>query len=220
MPRRRTYRKKYYKKKKSNYNSYANTAIKALRVANQVRQLVNTEFHYHDTSTTQSPVDYNGDVGSLMDIPQGDGDDERQGDSIRMKNLTMQGMVEYDAAGSLDNQVVTIMILLDKQNKVSLAADVLEASYIATGIAPFAPKDRDKMYQTKMLAKRTVSVNADKPLSRFKINLSNINFHTQYENETTTINTNDLKLLIISNDPSATDGPNITYIARLTFIDN
>lgn len=218
------YKKNYPKKKKRSnykrYSRYANTAIKALRVANQVRQLVNTEFHYHDTSATQADVDYTGSVGSLIDIPQGDGDTERQGDSIRLKNFKMEGTVEYDSAGTLANQVIKIMILLDKQNKVSIPADVIESGYISTGLAPFAPKDRDKMFQTKVLAQRIISVNADKPMSRFKIQLSNINYHSQFENETTTINTNDLKLLIISNDPSATDGPNINYIARVTFVDN
>ena len=76
------------------------------------------------------------------------------------------------------------------------------------------------MFQTKFLAKRTVFVNADKPVARFNINLKNINYHVQYENETTTVNTNDLELLLISNDPSASNGPRITFNGRLTFIDN
>lgn len=218
MPRRRAYKKKYKKRSTyQKYNSYAQTAVKALRIANQVRQLVNTEFHHYDAKLGSTGVTWNGAIYDLCLPAVGDGDEERTGDSIRLKNLKLQGHISYNTLGSA-TQTVTLMIFLDKANKYGLASDILDQGEIGTQWAPYAPKDKDNTFNTKTLWKKTFVMSDQRDFTKIFAKLDNLNWHMQFENGTTIPNTNRLRLLVIS-DTNA-NLPALTFFSRVSFIDN
>ena len=221
MPRRKHYRRK--KKKSSYYRTgkrYANYAYQGYKTAMYLKGLINTEFKFTDINLTGDDVDYNG-FGTLLCTPAvGDTDTTRHGDSIRLKNIIGKGRIDYDSAGNANIQTVTLWLVQFKNATGLQPSELIANGYIGSVNAPYAPKDRDKRFLSKTLWKRTITVSAERPTSSFSIRISNLNTHEQFEAGTTNVNSGPLVLFAISNDSSATDGPNLYLQNRTSFIDN
>lgn len=106
------YRRKYKKKNcpKSKWAGYADTASKALTIAKRVASLINVEYKYYDTLWNSAGAGTGGNIAALCIPQQGDTDTTRNGDSIRMKNLTFNWTARHNNLGN-PVQVVRFAII-------------------------------------------------------------------------------------------------------------
>lgn len=196
------------------YVSKGGMAYKALKLARKLANAVNTEYHAIDANSTAGSVDYNGGLSSfLTGITQGVGDSNRVGDSIKVQNLVFR----YIGVRNTADSILRVMVIWDPQNKLAAVSDVLAST--GSALSVISPKNYDKRFQSNVLYDRTMTLtSADHPYVLEDITIP-IDQHTQYNAASTTINTGDLKLLVISNVVT-TNLPTLTYYARITFTDN
>lgn len=215
--------KRNYRRYKKRYRKYTRRAAKtasgigwlaskAWQGVKMLKDVVNTEYKYFDISETQN-VDYNGYLPSLCTPTQGDGDNQRDGDRLKMQNLTFRGRLARNGADA----IVRVIIGIDKQAKVGTAADVLESTG-ATTMGPISPKNYDKRFQTKILFDRRWNLTTDNPIATVNINKA-LNLHQQFQAGTTTMNSGRLFAIFISNITGA-NTPVMQYYSRVTFTDN
>lgn len=118
----RTYRRKRTYKKRNTANTWGNTAKKALKVAMGVARLINAESKHVDTLQNAQNIDFNGTIVSLCVPPQGVGSDERTGDSIKIQNCTIRGVINRNGADC----VVRMILLWDKDGDIVNPNNFLE----------------------------------------------------------------------------------------------
>lgn len=112
----RSYKKKPYVKRPPNIIDrvgYAvNTAQNAVMMARNIKKMLNVEFKVHNASISYAESD--DEVNCLSLIAQGDGEGDRNGNSIRARSLTFRGEIRADIAGNVDQQAVRLIVVLDK----------------------------------------------------------------------------------------------------------
>lgn len=198
-------------KRKQNFVSrHMGTAQKALVLAKRLADAVNTEYKAADGAFSNSP-DWNGSVFTIAAIAQGLNDNQRVGDSLKLQKLTLRNTMARGAADCF----LRVMILRDDQNKVAAVSDVLAQSGNIYGV--ISPKNYDKRFQTKILYDRVFILDSSDPIKIMDVVLD-LNWHIQFNNATTTVNTGDLKMLLISNQSA--NIPSIGTTTRITFTDN
>lgn len=223
------YRKRYYRprKGKKHYKRkygwsravrsgarFGSLALKAYMLARKLADHDNVEYKFHDT-TFSTTYDYNGGLILLNNPAQGDTDQTRDGDSLKMQNLTFRGTIIKN--GAANDTWVRIIILFSDQNKIANVTDWLDPAYVGSARAIEAPKDWDKRFYGKTLYDKTFTVNSDRQSTQYK-GVIKINKHTQFEAGSTTINTGALQMIVISNEPTNT--PTVSLVSRLSFTDN
>lgn len=213
MVRKYTNRRRYKRKPKTFLQKALPVAQKALKVAKFVAGALNVEYRYNIASASLVSTSWNGSVNSLILPSQGDTAIARQGDSIKLKNIVFRGVVDYNTLGVAET--VRVIIFIDKQNSISTASQYLQTTgvYLATE----SVKNEDNKFRTKCLFDRHYMVSADRPQARIKWD-AKLNFHQHYQAGTTTVTTNALKILIISQNPTNT--ARMSYISRVSFVDN
>lgn len=214
--RRRYRRKKPYcpPLKKPPIYKIADYAVNGYRLAKRLATVLNVEKKYHDIDQSGLSIDWFGNLGTANQISQGDSDITRDGDSIKMMNLTVRG---YFISGSFDCSC-RFMIILDKQNNISTVGDLVSDN--GTNLATLSSKVYDKRFRSKVLYDKVVQLSADNPRKQFSVVIPILK-HTQFNAGTTNIESGALKFLHISDqDPTAITLPVIRYKARLTYVDN
>lgn len=220
----RNYRR-YYRKGRKFYNSamsIAKTARSAYNTAKYVASVLNVEHKYHDKSLTNMLINDSGSTSNITDlcIPAiGNNNTERNGDRVKMKRMHLRGHLNYNNTSSFDVQSVTIWVYIDKQNTISGATTLLEGGFPGTQIAPFAPKDKNRTMESKVLYRRTYTLSSDHDVKTINIKLP-LNWHVQFEPGSTAVNSHQLKMLCISNVPAASGPPSMTFHSRVTYVDN
>lgn len=214
--------KKVYKKKfvrKPRNKSYRSTwagsskglAKQALKTAKWVATLVNAEYKYFAYDQSGQTFDYNGVVLSLLGPAQGVAVNQREGDSIKMKNLTIRGDI---IKGSV-NAIVRIIIFRDKDNDIASAANFLQTT--ASALAPYSYKNENNKFDTNTIYDRTISLTDMYPQHKFDMNFK-IPFHVHFTAGTTTVKMNDIKILFISN--LSINYPQVVFTSRISYVDN
>lgn len=193
--------------------SVGSAAYSALKIARKLKDAVNIEYKYYSQNNAIS-ADYGGTVTALNLIPQGITDSQRIGDSLKMQNLTIRGVWTLQGG---QQAVCRHLVVLDHQNKVSTAGDVLDN--IGSGYAPYSAKQYDKRFQTRILYDKTFVVDANNPLKAFDLVVP-VNSHTQYDSALTTIDTGALKIICLSNIAAGATAPYFSFTSRLTYTDN
>lgn len=211
--RKRTYRRNYRRNNRNKGEAtWGQVAQKALKTAKWVAGLVNSEYKYTEsTQATQAAIDYNGLVYNLCAPAQGDGATNRNGDSIKLKNLTLRGDIAYNGTTP---ETVRMMIINDKENSITTGSDILEYTGVQT--APYSPKNPNYKYDSKIIYDKTMTIDSQIPLRKFDIVLK-LNHHMNFLATTTTIVNNSLKLLVIG---QTSNGSLLRYLSKVTFIDN
>lgn len=216
MPPRRkpsAYRRKP-KRQQSRFQKGVSVAQKALSLARKVADAVNTEYKFVDNVLSPLTVDWNGIQGSLMQVnpAQGLADNQRIGDSIKLQNFTFK----YQCSRNTSDSIIRVIIFEDKQNKIASVANLL--SLTGTINAVTSPKNYDTRYQTRILYDKCHILSSDNTTVMASAVLP-LNWHTQFNAGTQTVNTGDLKICYISN-VSGVPPPTFSYYSRLTFTDN
>lgn len=210
---RKNYRKKnpVAKPKKPARYVVADTAYKAWKTAMYVKNLINVEKKHYDF-TQSGGRDWNGTITIINNPAQGLTDSMRVGDSILNKSLNISGVVSYGGSTA----IARVMIIWDKQNKITLPIDALEV--VGNQFAVFSPKRKDNKREFRVLYDRLFTVDSQKLQVLYNVDFKNLDTHTQFDNGTTTINSGAYKVIFISD--VAAGQPNINQYRRFEYIDN
>lgn len=205
--------------KKSFARSAASTAMQALRVANQVKGLLNVEFKYHDTTQSNTNIDDNGIEPNIFDPAQGSAQEQRDGDSVRVKRVVIRGSLKYDsdiATGS----VVRLMIVKSTRGLLSPGSNMVDPNYRGNVLAPYFHKLYENRKHYKIIYDKTMTVSASNIARSFKINLK-LDDKVEFDEGTANSTVNAFYLMAVSDAPNAgADFPQITYVSRIYYVDN
>lgn len=210
--RRKTYRRKRYARKRgTNWGSVAKTALKT---AKWVAGLVNAEYKYFDVSPSL-PISssYNGYItGPLCAPPQGVDVESRTGDSIKMVNMTLRMLINYNGS---NYENVRVIVLHDKENSIVNVSDFLDLT--GSSLAVLSPKNQINQYDSKTIFDRTYAISSNRPQVIIH-KVIKLNMHTHFQASTTTIKNNAIKLIVIGQQASS--GSTFQYFSKITYLDN
>lgn len=195
------------------FTNKGSVANKALALARKVANMVNVEYKYFDLTSLANTMNTGSTYGTINLIPQGVGESQRVGDSLKIQNLTMRFNIQRTTADCF----ARVMLIWDKQNSTTSGSDVITG--LSTLNATNGPKNYDKRFQTQVLYDKVFNINANHPQQYEDIVLQ-IDQHTQYVAASTTVNTGALKLLYLSNIAAGATCPNMNYYARMTYTDD
>lgn len=140
---------------KKRYSKYTGAVAKRARVygpaigqlakdVGYVMSLVNSETHTHIVNTGNN-VDYNGVVFSLSDIPQGDGQEYRTGNTVLPRYFTCKMHVNKKITSSTADHITIRVIFFrywgEDANGIPSVAPNDILSYIGTSYAPLSTLD-------------------------------------------------------------------------------
>jgi len=195
-------------------NNWIGLAKKAFKTAKWVAGLVNAESKYDDTTSSNTNVDYNGTVVTLCNPAQGTSVNQREGDSIKMQNLTLRGSCYLQ--GGLTGSVFRMIIYLDKENIITAASDLLQVTGSSASV--YSPKFQDTKFQSKVLYDKVFMLDTvNMTQYKFDINLK-IDKHVNFTAGSTAIRDGALKMCFISNVTGTV--PGVQYYSRVTYLDN
>lgn len=230
MPMKKGLRKYYYKGKRMpiwavnpnpGLKAIFNASQQALSLAKKTQRLLNVEYKFHDVVLTASGgssgtgVSDNGEVHDLLQIPQGDSQENRNGNSIRLKNINIKGTVSL--AGSATFSRVRIMLVRDSQPNGTTPAftHVYETSDIDRLFRNRNAPGRFKVLKTWFTK---VSTNAGENVGHFSL-FYKCNDKIQWASGGTADPYNTSYLLLLISD-QASNEPAFDIQSRATFIDN
>lgn len=203
-----------YRKKRTNYAGYMNTASKALQIALATKRLLNVETKYHD-ATFATSVSSSGQMEVLSAVPQGDTQITRDGSSLKPKSLTMRFRVTQNASASSTFYRIIVFRGKYENGVVPTFQDILENNGL------LSPKNHDDRFKTKWLVDKTFMINQNftlsNPQKEFTLYFP-LTGHIQFDGNTTNIENGGLYVYMLTDEP--TNVPTIAYHSRLTFIDN
>ncbi len=187
---------------------------KALKMVRRLKSAV--ELKHFDFMVSDPDVNYNGEFRTLNEIPQGDTDETRDGDSLFMTSYEIRGRWEIGDAG--DKNTMRIIMMLDKAGlEVTTAGDLLQV--VASQFGVVSAYDQDNRSNWILLADRTYSMYDNKPVVPFHFK-GKLNKKVQFAGGSTTAFTkNALRIFYISNAAGAT-GPTINLFSRVFFTDS
>jgi len=202
--------KKPYRKNKMSVAKKANAAYHMARKLKD--QVGGIEYKHVDLISAFAP-DNDGDLVILNSIAQGDSDNTRDGDKIKMQNLT----IRFDVIGNaVTPDLVRLIIFHDKQNVIATVADYLQGVSEISSV--LQPKNYDQRFRSKTLYDRTFTVSPDGPRIRHVTKVIKLNISTQYQGGTTTALTGSLKFIVLAIPAVAVSAFNM--VSRLTYTDN
>lgn len=226
------YRKKYRRRKPTRKTKGANDkkvtvwsdhsvlekANRALALVNNVRRFINVEVKRHDT-TGNTTIPAGGTIIGLSDMAQGDGITNRDGDSVKLLNLTTR----LDFRGSPASILATyvrVIIFRGKQEDQSgfSATEILESA------DHLSPKSWENRFKTKILQDRTYQLMDPEPTtgsyagSKYVTMVTKLHGHVNYATGTTAIENGGLYCLFVTS--ATANQPTVDYYHRLTFTDN
>ena len=209
------YKKRYPKKNNNNtWDSVASIASTALKTAKWVATLVNAEYKYYDVSPSLAIAStYNGYItGPLCAPPQGTDVESRTGDSIKMVNMTLRMIINYNGS---NYENVRVIVFLDKENSITNVSDYLDTVGTATSV--LSPKNQINQYDSKTLMDETYAISANSPQAIIK-KVFKLELHEHFQASTTTVKNNAIKMIIVGQQPSG--GASFQYFSKITYLDN
>jgi len=186
------------------------TAVKAVGAQREVKAWL--------ASSAGIPIDWDGLVSqSLITPSQGNADQDRDGDRIRLKSLEMRGEVVVASSTNV-LRIIVFKWKPDTSQDVPTPAKILEGFYVGQPLAPFSPYRFDKSHRNKfqVLADRTITVDQTDILKTFiiKKKLSgNVNF-----NPGGSQGSNQLFVLCISDD-GVVSHPSFRWVSEVMYTD-
>lgn len=215
-------RKGDYKKRKREQpkQSAYQLGMKALRVANEVKSLLNVEFKYQQTTAQGQAFDRAGSLGLINQIDQGDDVYERDGDQVRLKRAVVRYSVSVSSTQV--GGVCRVLLVLAKQGNVASVSTIMDAALIGTALAPFAHKEYPNRKKFKFLYDKTHDLTnaTDDAQICGTINVS-LDAVEIFEESSTTITENALYMLFINDQDSGVVTPPIyNFVSRVYYLDN
>lgn len=210
---RKTYKPKYKYKKQDTFTKYANYAVTALKGVNYIRGLVNSELYKHDV-LYNTPITNTGVLVPLTGLAEGNGDDDRTGNSIFVRYVNLDGSVSMQGS---NNTIIKMALVMDSQQQADTTpsfTDVYETASINTHL------NSNTVGRFSILDSQYLTLNVGQVQTRkVKMNKS-MRLHIRYNGATSTdIQRNGLYLALISNQ-SSNNAPFCEFHIRVSYHDN
>ena len=207
---RRTWRQ--YKRNKG----YGGVAYDALKIATYAASQLNVEKKHTDSAASITPNDIGLTFYLMNGIALGDGNENRDGSSLRMQSLHVKGHIKL--SGSASSTILRVLVILDKapDGAPPSSSEILD------------DQDVNGMYNTEQMGNKyvilkdmlyTVSDGGNNN-EVFKIYLKRTN-KVRYDGNGAAIgdvSQNAVWLAFISDE--ATNTPTVTWRSRVMFVDN
>lgn len=181
------------------------------------------ELKYDGVANLTTPVTDNGTVVDICSPPQGNADNNRTGDKIKIVGVHLRAHLAGDP--TLPTAcTATVMLVQDKQGSLTTAtiSELLLGTDLGGALAPHARPNFDMVPENhKILWRDTFSLEGG-ALNTHVINkfLKLKMAETVFDAGSTTILRNGLKLVYVSDRASGLQAPAIVYTVRAFFTDN
>jgi len=190
---------------------------------NEIRKLINVEIKYIQTDST-STINNTGAVQYISNCAQGDDIINREGDSIKVQNFTIKGMIKRDPASTSNLEAVRLLVVRDLQNTGATpsANDVFQIT--GTGLAPYQPYDflngSDLNKRFSVVYDELFSLDTYHPNALFSFN-SNHDCHVFYRDTAAAVASagNGSYFLVALSNVTA-NLPSVEYVSVIRFTDN
>lgn len=217
-PRRRYTRRRYTSRRPTAQagSDYLGTAAKALAVAYGVKQMLNVEKKYTDTSITHTPGTL-GTIELVNGISQGDTDQTRDGNQCKMIFINWRLTITINAAATATSVRIIVIVKKDNDSVTPNIAEVLDS----TGSLFNAMYNRDTIHKFRVLYdKRLVLRAADRTMValKFKRKMQTRIRFDGVGSASSDISKNGLYVITISNE--AVNFPAFGGVFRVSFVDN
>lgn len=213
----RRYQKRRRRRRPARGGGYLGTASRALAVAYGVKRLLNVEKKYIDSTPGSGGVSVSssGTVTLLNGCAQGDTDQTRDGNQMKMTSMSLRGYVTNHPSAA--NTSVRMMILIKKSNDGAAPVPNL----VLDSLSPNSLYNRDHIHRYKVLSdKRYVLNSAARTNIQFTLNIP-MDEKVRYDGTTASvadIDKSGLYILLISDQ--STNTPIFYYNARVNYVDN
>lgn len=231
---------------KDNFDRVANMAREAYDIGKEIMGMINVEYKRYQGAVltfqptsgniicSQTATQTNGHFNFFTEILQGDDDAQRVGDSIKVQNLVMKMECRANAGGA-QPYYIKVIFYWDESNQIDRTFANVSGAGSTTGLlenltenislCTMATKDYDGDIKTKILHEKLIKVGAtlateSDSVSQHEFNLK-INRHTQYENNTNTVNSGALKCLVMSSAVSGDlNRPSVSLYYQVYYTDD
>lgn len=199
------------------YSQYRGPIGYAIKGVNMLKNLVNAESKFLDTTISTSPDATTGSVVPLTLVAQGTTDITRVGNSILCKDLTMRLQLIINASATATS--VRYIIFLDKQNAAGTAPTVAN---LLQSVGVNQPLNRDNADRFVVMKTGTVDLSINGARVRtMKIYKDLSRLHVKYDGTTAAqSDAAERQLYIAFVSSEATNFPSVTGVARVHFYDN
>ena len=199
----------------SNAQKVASTAYTAFKTAKIAMSLLNVELKHFDTSTTVYPYTQNFNTVALFNIPQGDADNQRNGEKLRIKSLNISAVAQKN--GGVDNTLVKFVLV--KCPTVHSDTSPATQVYVDPLMCTFRNMDFTKKYTVVWTKTVSLSTISNKKLIDKYIKLNLPVSYTSSAGDS--VEANQYFLMITSDQANnAASLPTITLKTRVRYIDN
>lgn len=192
---------------------YAKSIGALAREVMLLKDMVNVESKFVDTAGSGS-ITNTGTVGILSLIAQGNTDQTRNGNQIKLKSIQIKIDLMRNTAAA--NNRMRVMLLVDKEYDGSnpTIADILQTAN------PLAPMNKDFSKRFVILKTKHIVVNAGYPSASFTW-FTKLPFHTFYDGATAAqADCKENQILIAFVSAEAADQGTYVYYSRLNYYDN
>lgn len=187
-------------------------------VKKEISKAPETKNHY--SSAAEANVDFNGSGWTLFNPAQGVTSQTREGDRCVQTHLSIRGRcISSSTAGGYNAmRVIVFFWRADSGERVPNLDDVLQATYLATAQAPYAPLVVGQSAQDiQIISDRVYDLSPAADVAQsFHINKA-INKKT-YFNATATTGNNQIYMYVVSDD-GATAYPRFSFVSNVSFKD-
>lgn len=199
----------------TNAQKVARTAYTAAATAKICMSLLNVELKHFDTESTIYPYTAAFIPVALFNIPQGDADNERNGEKLRIKSLNIQGSIVKQ--GAVANNLIKLVLVKCPTVHSDTAPET--QVYTTQSMTSFRNMDFTKKFSvvwTKVISLNTIST---KKLFEKYIKLDLPVSYTSSAGDS--VEANQYFLMATSdNTNSATTCPTLTIKSRVRYLDN
>lgn len=203
-------------------NNLADSAAKIFGLQKQVdlmKGLINVEKKFIDVENTATLPTSSGVIEVLNDIPAGDDAEERNGNSILAKYITLNGRIVINPSAT--TTFVRILVVVDKhgQGTPPTLAQLLQDASINRNLTSRMNIDNvDRFY---VLFNRLIPLNNNGNGTKVFKMYRKLNFHLKYDGTSTgSYDSNAIYCVMISDQLVTDPTPFINWHSRIAFYDN
>ena len=227
---RRYGKRKYYGNRKKDpfyrFNKGDSIAIKALKMASNVKRALNVEFKesivdQNIPNVTAAATVANSQIWCLNGLTQGIGSAQREGNQVEFKSLSIHG---WFAGTSTTDHIARLILFKVKglNGATPTQAELLDGAS-APAILDFYNLDNvPQNYQ--VLADKTYSLHYNNDqFKKFSLHLNDMNCKTRYQGTSsayTDISTNAIFAMVVVTDLTGAPAADMRVVSRIRYVDN
>lgn len=168
------------------------------------------EHKWFDSTTSNFSIPATGSVVALDGIVQGDGQNERIGDSVKATST----FYRYTITRVLVDSYVRIIHFIWKSNDVPTVASILQTATVVS------PLNRDNGRIIRVLTDKLYTLATGQTQQQVEKHSKRLWYTNKYDSDAvTTTSVNGLYVLFISDQGTGANQPVINYYNRLTYTD-